>query len=68
MTYYYKKYSNNVHYGLENGNSKLSDEEVKQIREKYIPRKHTGKMLANEYGVSESLIYMILNKQRREDI
>lgn len=39
-----------------NGQSLLTTKEVKEIRQKFKPRVYTRKMLANEYGVTESCI------------
>ena len=49
--------------GSKNGNSKLTEKEVKEIREKYIPFKITHKKLAQEYNVSEPTIKNILNRK-----
>lgn len=38
--------------GIKNGNAKLNNEIVKQIRSKYIPRKYTNKMIAKEFNIS----------------
>lgn len=46
--------------GSKNGSAKLSEEQVKEIREKFIPRKVTVKMLAEEYGVSAATIEAIV--------
>lgn len=43
----------------------LTDAQVMEIKSKYIPRKVTLKQLSVEYGVSESLLSMILNGKRR---
>lgn len=40
--------------------SKLTHEQVKSIKEEYIPRVMTLKMLAKKYGVTDSEIYFIL--------
>lgn len=42
---------------------KLSDEEVIEIRLKYIPRIVTQKSLAEEYGVTQGLITKIVNNK-----
>lgn len=39
----------------------LNEEQVKEIRRKYIPKIYTQKMLAEEYGVSESTIQHVVN-------
>lgn len=45
--------------GLDNGHGKLTDEQIAEIRRRYVFRKVTHKMLAAEYGVSESLVSAI---------
>lgn len=40
---------------------KLYSWQVKEIRNKFLPRKYTRKMLANEYSISEASIKKILN-------
>lgn len=47
--------------GESNGNSLLTQEQVNEIREKYIPFKYSVKKLSLEYNVSESCIYHIIN-------
>ncbi len=49
--------------GSEHPNSKLTDKEVSSIREKYIPRKYTAKMLSQEFNMSLSTIKAILQKR-----
>jgi hypothetical protein len=44
-----------------NPNSKLTKEQVSEIREKYVPRKYPVSRLAEEYSVSSSCIQHILN-------
>lgn len=46
-----------------NPNSKLTQEQVKEIRNKYVPYTCSAKKLANEYGVSQSCIEHILNNR-----
>jgi hypothetical protein len=41
--------------------TKLTEEQVLEIRSRYIPKINTYKMLAQEYGVSASLIGHIIN-------
>lgn len=43
--------------------NKLTYEKVKEIREKYLPRKITHKMLAIEYGVCYDTIRLIVNNR-----
>lgn len=42
--------------GEEIGNSKLTEKQVLEIRSRFIPRRVTRKILAEEYGVSEATI------------
>lgn len=43
------------------GNPKLTQEQVNEIRQKYIPYKYTIKMLAKEYNISKRSIWDIVN-------
>ena len=48
---------------------KLTMDEAREIRSKYIPRKYTMKRLSNEYGVSEITIsFIIKNKRYKEKV
>lgn len=47
--------------GESNGRSLLTEEQVLEIRSKYIPFKYSAKKLALEYNVSQSCITHILN-------
>lgn len=50
-------------------NSKLTLEQVYEIRKKYIPRKYSQYKLAEEYGVTRGCIGMIINnKSWRENV
>ena len=40
---------------------KLTDNQAKEIRDKYIPRKYTMQKLATEYNVSYKVIHQIVN-------
>jgi hypothetical protein len=54
--------NNKLHaYGKKQYNSKLNDELVKEIRNKYIPRKITIKQLSNIYNVSEQVIFDVIH-------
>jgi hypothetical protein len=47
--------------GENNFGSKLTEKEVKEIRDKFVPRQYTYKMLAQEYNVSQMTIYRIIS-------
>jgi hypothetical protein len=47
--------------GEKNGRALLSEEQVLEIKQKYIPYKYSAKKLSKEYKVSESCITHILN-------
>jgi NUMOD4 motif len=47
-------------YGERNGNNVLTEREVKEIKQKYIPRQYTRKQLAKEYNVHRTTIDSIL--------
>lgn len=49
-------------HGENHHNSSLSNEQVLEIRDKYIPRKYSQHRLAKEYGVSQNTIMNIVNK------
>lgn len=49
--------------GERNPSAKLTAEDVKSIRSKYKPNIYTGRMLAEEYGVSIPLIEKILSRK-----
>ena len=49
--------------GSEIGNSKLSENEVLEIRNKFIPRIYSRKKLALEYNVTEATIKDILQRR-----
>ena len=55
------------HYDVEDGTGfltrKLTMQQVKEIRAKYVPWKYTMDMLAKEYKVVGSTIYSILHNQ-----
>lgn len=53
--------------GEDHPNCKLTNDQVAQIRSKFIPREYTKKKLAEEYNVSESLIAKILSGKARKD-
>lgn len=47
--------------GEEHWCSRLTEQDVREIREKYVPYVYTQEMLAKEYGVSRSDIKLIIN-------
>jgi len=49
--------------GENHGRSKLTEKQILEIKNKYIFRKNTHKMLAKEYGVCKSTILLILNNK-----
>lgn len=51
--------------GVNNPSSKLTTEQVAEIREKYSPNDYSYKMLAVEYGVSKTTIINIVNNKNR---
>ena len=53
--------NNGIRCGSKNGNSKLNENQIKEIREKYKFRKYTYKMLSDEYGVMKHYIGRIIN-------
>ena len=48
--------------GIQNGNSKLNDAQIMEIRAKYQFRKYTYAQLAQEYGVLKTYIGRIINR------
>ena len=60
------KYNNSL-----NRQCKLTPEQVNQIRTKYVPHVYGKKRIAEEYGVSTTLVYRILKgtawKEYQED-
>lgn len=51
------------HQGMRNSQARLTDDIVRTIRRLYIPRVMRLKDLAQMFGVSESLISMILSRK-----
>jgi len=49
--------------GSKHINSKLTEDEVREIRSKYVPRIYTLQDLADEYGTAKRNIYLIITKQ-----
>lgn len=47
--------------GMRQGSAKLTDEQVAEIRQRYVPRLVSQRKLAREYGVSQMHIRRILN-------
>lgn len=52
--------------GADHPKAKLTDEQVKEIRKKYVPRKYSTFKLAKEYGVCQQNISRIVLNQRYE--
>lgn len=48
-------------YGEDHHGAKLNWEKVKEIREKYVPRKYSQHRLAREYGVNQDTIHSVVN-------
>ena len=57
-----------IKFGEKNPNNKLTNEQVLEIRHKYIPRKYGHKILAKEYNVHPHLIYLILKNKNWKHI
>ena len=49
--------------GERNPSAKLTWEQVREIRSKYIPRRYTYRMLGAEYGVNKRTIELIINNK-----
>jgi hypothetical protein len=54
--------------GITNGRAKLTEQQVLEIRAKYIPWTYSTTMLAKEYGVSSVMISDIVNKRNWKHI
>ncbi len=57
------KYNRKSGYGEDNPRSILTKEQVKEIKEKYIPYKYSAQKLAIEYKISRSCIEHIINNR-----
>jgi len=57
-----------AHHGSANGNAKLNEDQVKEIRERYDAGGVTLTVLGNEYGVGKSMVGYIVNRNRWEHI
>lgn len=57
------KWSTNREQSRKRGNVYLTFKKALEIRQKYIPRKYTRKMLAKEYGVKENIIKSVLENR-----
>lgn len=57
----------NRRYGEENSKHKLSADQVKEIRRKYIPGLIRQKDIGNEYGVSQVLVSLIIRNEARKN-
>lgn len=51
-------------HGSEHVGAKLTDEQVRQIRALYVPRKVTCQQLADQFGVSNQLISQIVRRKK----
>lgn len=58
-----KKKDGTQNKGESQGSSKLTEVQVREIRQKYIPREYTQKKLAEEYGVTHDQISRIINNK-----
>jgi predicted DNA-binding protein YlxM (UPF0122 family) len=54
---------NRVPKGSNHWNSRLTKEQVSEIRKKYIPRKYTQQKLADEYGISNQTVSDIIARK-----
>jgi hypothetical protein len=55
---------NNVHpVGEKNGLAKLTEAQVLEIRSRYCPKKGNGVLLAQEFGVHNTIIYEIVKRK-----
>jgi len=59
----YDKGRQKIHYGEQHPGSKLTEDQVKEIRNKYSYYKYTMPMLSKEYSISIGSIQAILNNQ-----
>lgn len=50
--------------GSGHANAKLTDEQVEQIRRRYVPRKVSQQKLASEFGVSQSVVSKVIRGER----
>jgi hypothetical protein len=63
-----KRWNHKDRSGENNNSAKLTAREVSEIRNKYKPRIYTGRMLAEEYGVSIPLVEKILARKIWKDV
>jgi len=49
--------------GIKHHKSKLTEEQVLEIRAKYIPRKYSARKLAKEYNINNTTILKIINRE-----
>ncbi len=63
-----KKGRQAIRNGIKNGNHKKIDQEILEIRQKYLTGLYTQKDLAEEYGVSQTQISFIVNKKQWKHI
>jgi len=66
----------NMNHAKENGlwgqnildKRKLTDEQIKEIKEKYIPRKYSYNKIADEYNVDYRTIWDIINNKSYKEV
>ncbi|HNZ67149.1 MAG TPA: HNH endonuclease signature motif containing protein [Planctomycetota bacterium] len=58
-----KKGRQAIRNGIKNGRHILTEKEVLEIRQKYIPYKYSQQKLADEYGVCNQLVSCIINNK-----
>lgn len=49
-------------FGIKSGKHKLTEEQVLEIRAKYIPKKYSQRRLAKEYGITRPSVQNIINR------
>lgn len=58
----FDRWRDNKVYGIKQGQAKLTEQQVIDIRSKYIPNVYSMDKLANEYGVRQSTISLIIRE------
>jgi len=62
------KHSKDVRHGPSHWNNKLTDEQIKEIRQKYKPRVYTLSKLAKEYNVRPDTIHKIVTFKSHKNV